>query len=311
MKQKYKILLILFLNIFCFLQLRSQNQVAVGQYMYHHALFNPAAMGSYQEIRGALLMRQQWVGVEGAPRLYALNVSLPFDKMAVGLSLYQTEIGIRKETQIYGAYSYRLKLQRDEYLSFGIAGGAVLQNWDYTSVVTSDQNDQSFASDLSSKLRPDFQLGTYYFRPKFYAGLFIPGILKSEVSIENGKNKIKTSFDTKILHLYFQTGYEHDLAYDFRLNVSSLVKYVANAPVQADLNAMINWQDFIGFGVSYRTSDQILGLINFRISDKLLFGYAYQYSSVVKQHFNSHELMLVYSMNNKKRKRIRIQSPRF
>jgi type IX secretion system PorP/SprF family membrane protein len=312
MKQLSKItIFILFLLLCNKFIVHSQNQAAISQYMYHHAIFNPAVMGSYNDIQAALLIRQQWVGIDGAPRLYALNVSVPYKKMGLGVSLFQSEIGVQKETRVYGAYSYRLQVARKQYFAFGIAGGMVHTNRDYASVVTQDQNDQSFSANVNSKITPDFQLGGYYFTPKFYVGIYIPSLLKSELSIENGESKTSTEFDKKTIHLFLQGGYEENLSENLTLNFSSLAKYVANAPIEVDINAMLSWQDQFGIGLSYRTKKEILALVNIRLAEQIRVAYAYQYSTIATQHFNSHEVMLLYSLANKKRRRLKIQSPRF
>lgn len=310
-KQKKGRLFLVLLGVLFFTPLYAQKKIEVGQYMYHHALFNPAAMGSYCDIRGALLVRQQWVGIEGAPKLYALNVSVPFEKMGAGLSLYQAEVGVHKELRAMGSYSYRLQVLKDQYISFGISGGIVCHNKDYTSVITGEENDPLFAADVESVITPDFQLGVYYFIPRFYVGVFVPSILNNEVSIENGEESVKTKFNDKQLHLYLQSGYEYPLGGNFYLNFSTLLRYVPEYPLNVDFNMMVDWNNYVGLGASYRTKKEFLGLFYVRLTENFRLGYAYEYSSIVHEHFSSHEALLTYRIKCKNKKRLKIQSPRF
>ncbi|QZT37973.1 PorP/SprF family type IX secretion system membrane protein [Halosquirtibacter xylanolyticus] len=289
----------------------SQNYIEIGQYMYHQAFFNPSAIGSYNDIRIAGLVRQQWVGVDGAPRVYSVNAAIPFEKMGLGFTLTQSEIGVHKETRVFASYSYRLKLQKNHYLSFGISGGGVLQNVDYSSVITRESNDDLFSADISSTFTPDFQLGIYYLMPRFYFSIFIPSMLTSEVRMVGGEEDVTTNFDAQQVHLYFQGGYEYPLSDDFHLNLSTLIRYVSSLPLEYDLNAMLGWKGRLGVGFSYRSRKEFFALFNVGLTEHLKLCYAYQNSSIVHDHFSSHEVMLIYAFKRNNKRRIRIQSPRF
>ena len=55
----------------------AQNQFSLTQNMMHQPFINDAAMGSYNKINGAFIYRDQWVGLDGSPKTFALNVNSP------------------------------------------------------------------------------------------------------------------------------------------------------------------------------------------------------------------------------------------
>jgi type IX secretion system PorP/SprF family membrane protein len=308
MRKFYKIKVLVLMVLALLSEGKAQNYTAISQYMYQQALFNPAAMGSYSEFSAALLVRKQWVGVDGAPQLFAFNGSIPFGKMNLGLSVFHKEIGVQKETSFFVPYSYRLNLSKHQYLTFGISAGGILHDRDYASLVTN--NDPVFSSNIN-KITPNFQLGAYLFGKKYYLGLYSPGMLRSNLEIENNEVHASVDFDKKYLHLFFQGGYEYDLNREMKLNVSTLVKYTTYMPVEVDVNAMLSLRNWIGIGVSYRTNKEILGLMKVRLNHDLQLAYAYQHSKIKREGFQSHEVMLLFNFNRKVRKGLIIQSPRF
>jgi hypothetical protein len=72
------------------------------------------------------------------------------------------------------------------------------------------------------------------------------------------------------------------------------------------------FQNNLGFGVSYRPGDALVGMFEIQLSPKLRLGYAYDYTISGLKTYNvggSHELMLRYEFNLPKY--IPILSPRY
>jgi len=309
MKAIYSTVFVVLLSILFVDNNHAQNQMNVAQYMFHQSFINPAAAGSYEDLNAALLVRQQWVGFDGAPKLNAFNVNMPLLKASVGLSVMHQKIGVHKNTQLFASYAYRVKMATDQYLSFGISAGVLLIRDDYNSVNANEGNDVAFMMD-ESETRADFQFGMYYFSNNYYIGLAIPSLLNNQIYFDPVEREEKPDYNPKYYHYYLQGGYEFELNQDWDLNVSSLLKYLVNNPLDADFNSQVRYRKTYGAGFSYRTTDEILAFVNVRLNRMFKVGYAYQYSfGFERKKLNSHEVMLIFSIDQPVR--ATIQSPRF
>jgi hypothetical protein len=84
------------------------------------------------------------------------------------------------------------------------------------------------------------------------------------------------------------------------------VKAVDGAPVQFDVNLNLLMHDVLWVGLSWRSFESIDALLQFQISEKLQFGYAYDFSTTTalsRVNSGSHEIMLNYRVLTKKRSR--------
>jgi type IX secretion system PorP/SprF family membrane protein len=83
---------------------------------------------------------------------------------------------------------------------------------------------------------------------------------------------------------------------DVVLKPSVLVKYVQNAPVEADFNLNVLLANVLWIGGSYRTQDAIVGLVELQVSKKLRIGYSYDFTTTEMKNYSqgSHEIMIGY-----------------
>ena len=101
-----------------------------------------------------------------------------------------------------------------------------------------------------------------------------------------------------------------DLNDQVKIKPSILVKRVNGAPVQYDLNANFWLKDMIAFGVSYRSKDAVVGLVEWQLNDQLRFGYSYDHTISKLRPYSqgSHELMLRFELGSS---RSSFVSPRY
>ena len=94
-----------------------------------------------------------------------------------------------------------------------------------------------------------------------------------------------------------------------KIKPSILSRYLPSSTFQMDLNCLVDVNNFVGVGVSYRTKDAIVGLLQFHASDQLILGYAYDHSISKLQQYNngSHEIFLRYDF----RYNVKTFDPRF
>jgi type IX secretion system PorP/SprF family membrane protein len=98
---------------------------------------------------------------------------------------------------------------------------------------------------------------------------------------------------------------------NLKLKPNILVKAVAGAPVQIDLNVSLLMNEILWAGLSWRSFDSIDALLQLQLTDKFQFGYAYDFattSELRRINAGSHEIMINYRVI---RKHSRIKTPRY
>jgi type IX secretion system PorP/SprF family membrane protein len=72
-----KIFFALTLLLLSFFDIQAQQDPHYTQYMYNMNVVNPAYAGSKENLSGSLLYRQQWVGLQGAPKTATFSLHSP------------------------------------------------------------------------------------------------------------------------------------------------------------------------------------------------------------------------------------------
>lgn len=289
----------------------SQQDPMYSQYVFNGMLINPAYAGTHEVLNASMLYRDQWVSVPGAPRTGILSLDAPIrnDKVGLGLNVSFDKIGVTSHTEISAVYSYKIRFS-ESTLSFGLQGGLGFSSSNFTSVKYSDNTtpDAAFQNNFNEAL-PNVGFGMYYFTDRFYAGLSVPQI--GGFAIERALNRNAEAAHLDLANHYFiSSGYTFDLSPDLKLKPSVLLKYVKGAPIEADVNAIVQCYDLLALGVSYRSLSSINFLAQVRLTQQLYIGYAYEYvtSSINNFSSGSHEIMLQYYFDFTKSK---IITPRF
>jgi Type IX secretion system membrane protein PorP/SprF len=90
-----------------------------------------------------------------------------------------------------------------------------------------------------------------------------------------------------------------------------LIKAVSGAPVEIDFNLSLLMKDVLWVGLSWRSFDSIDGLLQLQLTDRLQFGYAYDFattSELRRINAGSHETMVNYRIV---KKRSRVDTPKY
>jgi type IX secretion system PorP/SprF family membrane protein len=116
-------------------------------YFQNQYLNNPAYAGKEGGLRADGGFRRQWSNLPGAPQTQYLTASLGLKgRSGLGLSLYNDEAGLIRQTRVMGSFAYHLPLNAGESrLSFGLSGGVMDELVDYTRL-DGDQGDASVAN---------------------------------------------------------------------------------------------------------------------------------------------------------------------
>jgi type IX secretion system PorP/SprF family membrane protein len=294
--------------IVCLLLLRvsyihAQQEIMVSQYMFNGLFLNPAYAGSHKYFSSSLLYRNQWVGFTGAPKSMLLAVDGPLmdQKMGVGLIVATDKIGATRQSDVYANYSYILPLEKGK-LAFGIKAGASQYTYNSGELIVWDANDEKFNGVTQSALIPKFGFGAYYFTERAFAGISVPSML-----YYNGSNSFTLPVSK---HYYITGGYVMELEERWKLKPSFLFKYQKAAPVQLDMNITAMFMDQVSMGLSYRTGDAVVAILEYQANQRFRIGYAYDFttSAIRKYATGSHEIMIGFDFG---KDIIKTKTPRF
>lgn len=290
-------------------QLLAQQDSQYTQYMYNTQTINPAYAGSRGSLNLAALYRNQWVGLEGAPKTLNFSINSPvgyLEKIGLGLSFFKDEIGPADESAITADFSYNLQINDDVKLAFGIKGGINLLNVDYTKLNIHNPNDPLQQFNIDNRLTPIIGAGLFLHNNEtWYAGISVPNILETthydDVTVSNASEKA---------NIYIAGGYVFSLSESTKFKPAILGKFVSGAPIALDISTNFLFHDKLTLGAAYRLDAAISGLAGFQISEGLMIGYAYDYGVQDLANFNSgsHEVFLRFEIG---RGTQRFITPRF
>jgi len=290
----------------------AQYEPQFSQYLNNEMFINPAYAGSRGYMAATMLYRDQWSGMEGAPKTGTVSFHMPFsrDRAGAGISIMNDRIGVSNHTAVFLNYAYHLRVTEENgVLSFGLQGGIINAEERLRDVMTIEQGDPEFANNIYHKVMPNFGFGSYYHTDRFYAGLSIPRFIKNKLdpfnqSVESNKLNVKN------WHYYLYSAYVADLSESVKMKPAIMIKAVSGAPMEADINLNFLLKDAFWIGAGYRTGDAVIFITQYQINKQLRIGYSYDYALTKLQNFNSgtHEFTVGYDFTFDKNK---IVSPRY
>lgn len=253
----------------------AQQESLFTTYRYNMNIINPAYAGVDRETAFSSTFRNQWTGVKDSPQTQSLSFGTPIGKnLGVGLSMIYDKTFIEKQTIVGIDLSYKIQLSALTDLYFGIKAGGNSYSVNASGLETyNTQSDPALNS--ISQFNPNVGIGVLLNNKKFYASLSVPGILNTErARLENGYASKKTDRP----HLYVSSGYNFDLEtrLPLVLKPSFILRYVNGAPLIIDLNTMIQIDNFIEIGGTYRFNKTYAGIAGITVSKLLIVGYAYE-----------------------------------
>lgn len=312
---KNNLLAVAFL-VFSFGGLIAQQDAQYTQYMYNTMTVNPAYAGSRGQLSAAMLYRSQWVGLDGAPETFTLNLHSPIrnSKLGYGISVVQDNIGegAVSETYLDALLSYTIDVSLDGKLSFGLKAGGNILNLDFNALRNFDLEPVN-VDNIENRFSPNIGVGVYYHTNKFYAGLSAPNLLETQ-HFDNSQNDANSVdfLSKERINFYLITGYVFDIGGNTKFKPALLTKAVGGAPLQVDISASFLINDKFLLGAAYRWDAALSGLVGFQISDQFTLGLAYdrETTELGGSQFNdgSFEFFLRYELIKSFQKLV---SPRF
>ncbi len=242
-----------------------------------------------------LLTRQQWVGLDGAPKSYWASGHLGIKSlgMTVGLDVKDASFGVVRDRELSGYVASGVRLSEKEYLALSVGGGILMHAGNFSEV---DPEDPNFAQDTRAN-QGVISLGTSYFKAdRYYIGVSVPRFVL---------NKSKRDEEYEFHQVYYLTGGALFRVEDgFHIRPSLIVSHMENQDTRFDINALAFFAQKFGVGIGVQNKGDLSGLVQFNIGD-FGIGYSYQFnpgSSTSNKRIsnNTHEIGLRYRVGGMK-----------
>ena len=299
-----------FVAVILLIKTYGQQDPMYTQYMNQILSVNPAYAGAKGVTSASIIAREQWVGWQGHPSTQTVFVHSPINtEMGVGGSLINDEIGIVKNTAIFGDYSYTITYPGERYLALGLKAGFSFYRAELSSVDlgSGDPNDPAFLHDVSRSFLPNAGVGVYLSSPDYYLGLSVPKLISNEIT---EKDVATGTVSREQLHAFFMGGYVFDISRILKFKPYFMVRVTPNAPVSVDITGQVVFIDKLWAGVTYRLGNSFGAMMQVQVNEQLKVGYAYDLTTTTLGQNNSgtHEIMLTFDFSFG---RGRVRSPRY
>jgi|TARA_B110000238_G_C16096609_1_gene426387 type IX secretion system PorP/SprF family membrane protein len=305
-----KRIVILFWVVLVFsLGMKAQRELSTSQYMLHPTFLNPAAVVTKSGKSGGFVFQKQWVGFDGAPTTLLLNYNSPLKNQdnTVGGIIINDRVGVHSKYKIMVLYAHKFRIDRTSFFSFGITPGIDLIQSNYSQAKTDFANDPIFSTQNRSLFSLNMGFGAYYYNNKYWFGVSVPELFYNRFTGSGDDTALNFSLEEMTYQCV--VGWKTDLSKLITFKPSVLMKYQLESSLQVDLNAMFEYKEEIGVGVSYRSLSSLNFLANYKINRDFKVGYAFSMqigSELNNYNSGSHELMVVYGVGNNKKANVNL-----
>ncbi len=277
--------------------LSAQQLPLYSQYYFNQFLYNPAATGVTGETQAALTHRAQWTGMPGGPVTNAFTVDGFMDSKNIGLGLtvFNDNQDINERLGIYTSYAYRLKIDDDNQIRFGLSLGFLDNRIDFARAVVKDASDPMMFSQMQRRTALDANVGVSYNWKDLRVGISVPQLI--------GQHTQLATYDTRSYyqlnrHYMGTVNYKYVFNEEEKLAIEPMVavRWLPNTPFQYDVNLMGSWRDMLWVGASYRSNYAVGINARVKVFGNLSAGYAYDLilTPLKTSAGISHEFMLAY-----------------
>lgn len=265
------------------LSVAAQQEQMYTQFMFNKLAYNPGYAGSFVSPTLTAVYRNQWMGMDGAPKAIAFSYTQPMvnNRVGIGANIARQSIGINTNLTVDLAYAYRIQLKRGTF-AVGLQASMrnIRQNWADPRIKAIDLNDPGIPADPQNKFVPNFGAGVYYnaYTERWYAGIALPRIVRNSIDFSEYGDVLSR----EVQHINAMGGVKFDANDELQITTQTLLRYAFGAPFDAELNLSALLRHRFYGGLTYRVGGDtnFLGesvdvAVGFQAMDKLFFCFSY------------------------------------
>ena len=286
----------------------AQQKPHYTQYILNNYLLNPALSGieNYTDVK--ISARDQWVGLNGAPKTSYFSIHSPIGKKddkttatsigipgenprgssywenytaseahhGVGFFMVNDQTGLYSRLSANVSYAYHVGLSAKTNISVGFSGGFSKVSYNRAKATPVDLNDPALGSGANIyRVVPDLNAGIWLYSADYFFGIAAQQILSQKVSLSGNSEGLQL-----MPHIFSTAGYRFLLSEDVNAIPSVMVKQVWRSSVspQVDLNLKVQFRDMFWLGGNYRMEDGYAALIGVNVANNFNIGYSYDFT---------------------------------
>jgi Bacteroidetes-specific putative membrane protein len=283
--------------------MHAQYDAQFSQYYMATSYYNPAYAGVNEDLNLLAMHRQQWVGIEGAPKSFLVNADMPLNfgssKLGAGMILFTESIGLFQNTHVAGQLSYKNSLFGGT-LSVGLQLGIANNSFDGSKAIPpsgegGSNSDLAIPTNQVEAMALDVNVGVFYTLKQFYIGIGAMHLTKPELMLEEN------------VYTYIGSSYNLTGGYNIKLNnplfelQPSVFLKTDTRSFQTDITGRIKYSSRFNGGLTWRVNESVVALLGATFGD-IEVGYSYDFPTtpILKGSTGSHELMVKYKLKLKK-----------
>src|SRR5690606_24844680 len=218
---------------------QAQQPLTYTQHGQLRTAINPAASLMRPEGEIGLVGRRQWVGMEGAPKVFWGSGHLGLVGMGAtaGITLRHESLAVEKLTEASAFFAKGIRISESEYVGLSLNAGIAYHNGKFSQL---DPMDPAFREDI---METDalVGVGVMLYRPeRYYVGLSLPRLMLGNLGVgSDSRYNFRNQY-------HLTAGALFRLGMDFQFRPSLLVTYAENLRPQADVQALIFIKEVFG-----------------------------------------------------------------
>lgn len=298
-----------FLLGFCHMLLAQQDALFT-QFAFNKIPFNTAAAGQDSSAFVSTGHRNQWSGLQGAPKSLFFNYADQdaHNLYAWGGTVNRMSIGIQERYELRAFLSHTPAFL-NKNLTFSAEFSARRFALDYTreDLLALDGFAQDPTIDRMLVTSSDYNVGAslFYSSNGFFAGISIPNLLVN--NLRSGDLNLNNILER---HLYMMLGAEVELSEDWRYKPEVLLKFNQNSPFNLDIVSLFEYRGRLSTGLNIRSGgnqdiqlSSVSYILGLQLNDQLFacMSYDLTVSELNRVENGSLEFLLRYNLKRNKK----------
>lgn len=311
----------------------AQQRPNYTQYIMNNYIVNPAIGGIENYIDVKLSVRNQWIGIEGAPKTFYATIHGPIGKKdyresisssdmqganprgkeywnnytaapphhGIGLTVVNYQTGYINRSTSYATYSYHMGLTETTSLAAGFGAGFSSTYIDRSKITLANSFDPAIGNlnNNITKISPELNAGLWLYSSSYFIGASAQQIIPVRTNLVD--STIYKS--TLIPHLFFTSGYRLAAGEDLSVLTSFMMRYIAATPLSVDLNLKLQYHDLLWIGANFRKGDGFAAMVGINVAHTVNISYSYDFNRgkylLSAMNKGTNELLLGFTLNNK------------
>lgn len=310
----------------------AQQRPNYTQYVMNNYIVNPAIGGIENYIDVKLSARNQWAGIEGAPKTFYATIHGPIGKKdyresissldmkgsnprgreywdnysasaphhGLGLTVVNYQTGYINRSTSYATYSYHMGLTGTTNLAAGFGAGFSSTNINRSKITLANSFDPAIGNSNNdlTKITPELNAGLWLYSSSYFIGISAQQIIPAKTNLVD--SSIYKS--TLIPHIFFTSGYRLAAGEDLTVLSSFMLRYISSIPLAIDLNLKVQYHDLLWIGTNFRKGDGFAAMVGVNVAHTVNISYSYDNNRgknlLGTMNRGTSELLLGFTLNN-------------